>query len=388
MFGKVAFGIAVCANAAFALRTSDAAVEVHRLVSKQSSAVAVVDNATVYSTEEGQEFDGKWKKKRGGGGGRGKGKGSQRRGGKAKGRGKANGAGKAKGKKPPPAERIHIHEYLMASQAIYRQEGEDSHAMSDFGTLEEIGFLPFQYWTEDDDEQDTNGAELYVNFGECMLSFRSKEMYLEDAEKVPAAPVVFFGLEGVSSGLVSILYMLLAKMHPGGARELIQEKCDKKFVIVGHGVGGAVGALLAALINKKDNPLGWHRAVDAVYTFGALPLGTEALSDDSSEDGCFAGAAYFAIDKDSDLVRGTAYVDYSFRVPLGTAKIGSAPQSARLDSADDVISFKQPNMAKVFVEDLGVYSLTPCGVQSSNVHLPSKKNNIHDIATYHKRIVG
>jgi len=98
-------------------------------------------------------------------------------------------------------------------------------------------------------------------------------------------------------------------MTQKGAAELIASSCASSFIVTGHSLGGAVAQLFSVIVNKKDNPLGWKRKVDALYVFGSTPIAKTRLSNEMSADGCFPGGSYVNVGdmKKKDFAHGVPY---------------------------------------------------------------------------------
>lgn len=137
-------------------------------------------------------------------------------------------------------------------------------------------------------------ADLWKNAlaDNCMLVFRGTDDLGDIVNDFDSSTTTFQGVDGVHSGVARELEELLDAMEKKAAKDFISEHCASSFVVSGHSLGGAVAQLFSVLVNRRLNPLGWMRKVDAVYVFGSMPVAKTHLDNEMREDGCFPGGSY------------------------------------------------------------------------------------------------
>jgi len=138
-----------------------------------------------------------------------------------------------------------------------------------------------------------DAALLWVRDDECILAFKGSDDlsdYLNDINDFMAN---YHGIPDVARGVKVELDVILIKILSQNGREVIAKRCSKYFGVAGHGLGGATAQLLAAVINKKNNPLEFPRGVDAVYVIGSMSASRTPLTNDQELNGCFRGRNIF-----------------------------------------------------------------------------------------------
>merc|ERR1711971_214495 len=97
-------------------------------------------------------------------------------------------------------------------------------------------------------------------------------------------------------------------------KDVVEDSCKSSFVVVGHSLGGALGQLFAAIVNRRGDPLSWPRKVDALYVFGSTPIARTRLRNDQSADGCFRGKSYYNV---KQMPSEGHYTDFAYAFPPG-----------------------------------------------------------------------
>jgi len=138
-----------------------------------------------------------------------------------------------------------------------------------------------------------DAALLWVRNDECILAFKGSDDLNDLVHDMDDIMVNYHGFSDVAHGVKVELDALLSKILSQNGREVIAKRCSKYFGLAGHGLGGASAQLLAAVINKKNNPLEFPRGVDAVYVIGSMSASRSPLTNDQEMNGCFKGRNLF-----------------------------------------------------------------------------------------------
>merc|ERR1719329_1915659 len=123
--------------------------------------------------------------------------------------------------------------------------------------------------------------------GDCMITFQGSDARDDFANNWDPTPVTFWGFDGVHRGMTSELQPLIDKMDFSA----IKKKCPGSLTVTGHSLGGGLAQLFSAALNHPDDALNAGLHVDAVYTFGAMPVAHESLA--NGVDGCFQEGLFF-----------------------------------------------------------------------------------------------
>lgn len=153
---------------------------------------------------------------------------------------------------------------------------------------------------------ETDHVGLWDRGGECVLAFRGTDSFYDFANTMSQTPRDYQGITGVFSGVVKEFEIVFSQMKKADNLKHIRTTCSKHLTVSGHGLGGAVSQLFAALINKVGDPLSLGMTVDHYYGFGAMPFSQKEVPDDKSADGCFKGGLYYSMQKNHDHV---SYID-------------------------------------------------------------------------------
>jgi hypothetical protein len=130
----------------------------------------------------------------------------------------------------------------------------------------------------------------------CMVAFRGADSAKDVASPGGASsPVPYANVSGISPLVANEAIPLFARMKADGAAVFIGAHCAHVSA-VGYGLGGAMAELFAAVANRNGDPAGLGIQVDSVFTFGALPVATAALTNDlPGSGGCFPGARHVLV---------------------------------------------------------------------------------------------
>jgi len=130
------------------------------------------------------------------------------------------------------------------------------------------------------------------------LAFRGSDNPTDLINYLETSDETYFGIEGINKGIVrefkGLLHPMLSKGEPL-LKDVVEDSCKSSFVVVGHSIGGALGQLFAAIVNRRDDPLSWPRKVDALYLFGSTPVARTRLRNDQSADGCFRDKSHYNV---------------------------------------------------------------------------------------------
>lgn len=144
-------------------------------------------------------------------------------------------------------------------------------------------------------EKETDGYEdwdymgWWEKGGDCMITFQGSSNNADFVNNWDPTPVSWMGLDSVHRGLTRELNALVEQIDFGAMRD----KCTGSLTATGHSLGGGLAQLFSAAMNHPDDALNAGLHVDAVYTFGAMPVAHESLANGVESDGCFQGGLFF-----------------------------------------------------------------------------------------------
>lgn len=127
--------------------------------------------------------------------------------------------------------------------------------------------------------------------GDCMITFQGSSNNADFVNNWDPTPVTWMGLDSVHRGLTTELNALVEQIDFAA----MKEKCTGTLTATGHSLGGGLAQLFSAAMNHPNDELGADLHVDAVYTFGAMPVAHESLA--NGVDGCFQGGLFFTAQK-------------------------------------------------------------------------------------------
>lgn len=164
-------------------------------------------------------------------------------------------------------------------------------------------------------------AELYAKGGDCMLAFRGSDSQVDMANVNSFVNTNLYHKMKLNYGVMVEWNHMVAKLTASKAFKVMKETCPKPLVVVGHSLGAALAQMFAVMANYIGDPLNMALTVDAIYAFGAVPIGEQSGGEprnQKSADGCFKGGVYGNVNDNGD---GTTVVDPAFTMgmdpPLG-----------------------------------------------------------------------
>jgi len=134
---------------------------------------------------------------------------------------------------------------------------------------------------------------VYQRDGHCALAFSSTARLSDMPTNMNVKTRTWCGLQGMQAGYARRLDDFVHGHRFNEFKDMLGDPGQCRSVVgVGHSMGGALISMMAACANQKG-----YFNVDSLYTFGAPAVSTEQLSNDRTEDGCFAGYRIYIMDK-------------------------------------------------------------------------------------------
>jgi len=139
---------------------------------------------------------------------------------------------------------------------------------------------------------------IYNKGTECALGFSGTTHLADWTNNADLTPMSFCGFPEVQRGFVTELNGLLSSSEwtRSFLPTLSSEQCSGGVSVVGHSLGAAQAAIMAACANQQRRPFGFE--VASVYLFGAPGMAKSPLTNGLSQEqgcpgGCFHGYQFY-----------------------------------------------------------------------------------------------